>query len=281
MANKNTPAPINPGAVAPVDDEAWQREMEGFVNDEAATTEGISSGSFIGVDATGLTLGGSPLPNPMRCIILGSVRQNLYYPGEYVEGQRTPPTCFAVGTMGGHEADMVPAAGVEDEQNDKCRDCPQNAWESGKGKAKACKNTIRLAVLPLADDENPSNLVAQDPLLLSIPPTSLRAYKQYTKQLQGAGTAPPAVWSYIGVGPHKDYRIAFEFFVDPNGESWRVEPELRGLVLQKREIAKSELESMSVPQRASEESAPPPPSDDAEAPKPGRRVRKSSRRSEM
>ena len=51
-----------------------------------------------------------------------------------------------------------------------CASCPYNQFGSGRGNSKACKNTHRVYLLR----ENESL-----PILLTLPPTSLRAFKDY------------------------------------------------------------------------------------------------------
>lgn len=51
-----------------------------------------------------------------------------------------------------------------------CASCPYNQFGSGKGNSKACKNTHRVYLLR----ENETL-----PILLTLPPTSLRAFKDY------------------------------------------------------------------------------------------------------
>ena len=51
-----------------------------------------------------------------------------------------------------------------------CASCPYNQFGSGKGNSKACKNTHRVYLLR----ENEAL-----PILLTLPPTSLRAFKDY------------------------------------------------------------------------------------------------------
>ena len=51
-----------------------------------------------------------------------------------------------------------------------CASCPYNQFGSGKGNSKACKNTHRVYLLR---ENEPL------PILLTLPPTSLRAFKEY------------------------------------------------------------------------------------------------------
>ena len=51
-----------------------------------------------------------------------------------------------------------------------CASCPYNQFGSGKGNSKACKNTHRVYLLR---ENEPL------PILLTLPPTSLRAFKDY------------------------------------------------------------------------------------------------------
>lgn len=87
---------------------------------------------------------------------------------ENAEDQR--PTCYS-------SNGITPDASVEHPQCSNCANCPHNAWGSagGSSKGKACADYIRIALAePSALDE---------PILLRVPPASIRAVGEYGKQL--------------------------------------------------------------------------------------------------
>jgi hypothetical protein len=119
-----------------------------------------------------------------------------YYKGGFVEGSAEPPTC-----MSGNG--VVPDAQSIDKQAATCALCPKNRWGSDErqdgtaGKGKACKDTKRLAVVPLDDIENDT---FGGPMLLRVPPASLQDVATYGKAVNKLG------YHYYGVAT----RIGFD-----------------------------------------------------------------------
>ena len=73
----------------------------------------------------------------------------------------------------------------------KCASCPLNEFGSGEGGAgKACKNMKNIYLLRSGD---------MIPLLISMPPTSLKAFKNYANNLRFAGRGFSSVVTVIGL----------------------------------------------------------------------------------
>lgn len=102
-----------------------------------------------------------------------------FYKGKYVEGSDEKPTCYS-------NDGINPAPDAQNRQFKNCALCPRNQWgsritEDGK-KAKECSDVKRLAVVPMAH--------LNDPMLLRVPPTSLKAWDQYVKSVMKRGFLP-------------------------------------------------------------------------------------------
>jgi hypothetical protein len=99
------------------------------------------------------------------------------YDKDNSEGQK--PDCYS--------ADGVaPAADAEKPQAKKCATCPHNQWGSkvsdrGATKGKACSDTVRMAVAAVGR--------INDPMLLRVPPASIRALGEYGQMLAKRGVA--------------------------------------------------------------------------------------------
>lgn len=109
-----------------------------------------------------------------------------FYASNYEEGSAEKPDCYS-------NDGIRPAADAENPQCKTCALCPQSQWgsrttESGK-KGKACSEVKRLAVAA------PGQL--NDPMLLRVPPTSLRNWDQYVDMLKKRGATPPQVVTKI------------------------------------------------------------------------------------
>jgi hypothetical protein len=127
---------------------------------------------------------------PLKLVILDFVAAHNYYEGAFDRDNIVPPNCFAIGT---NPTQMVPSANSPDKQADNCQTCPMNQYGSA-GKGKACKNSRLLAVLPPdADADTPV-------MVLSVPPTSIKAFDAYvTAVAQKFGMAPAGVVTEISM----------------------------------------------------------------------------------
>lgn len=163
-------------------------EFSKYVNrDKASATSAgwpyaSTQGSTPVMTCAGAKLGNARGGPELEAIVLGGNRVNSFYQGEFTPGKPTPPSCYAIADpdweSGEVEAKLRPPADLASKEHDDCAGCPQNAFGSGRGNSKACKNTVRLALLP-ADAKDYSKA---DGLMLSVPPTSLRAWSSYVGQ---------------------------------------------------------------------------------------------------
>ena len=126
---------------------------------------------------------GSKFPAPaINVVILKAQRElsrTLYPPGSYVDGDNKRPACWS-------SDGVKPDDAVPDPVNPVCATCPKDAWGSGatpaSPKAKACQQRRRVVVVPYADDL--SNAEQGGPVLLSVPPGSLRNLDEYSGLLK-------------------------------------------------------------------------------------------------
>jgi hypothetical protein len=96
-------------------------------------------------------------------VIVDQHKINAYWPGDF-SGEGTPPQCYS------HDG----KTGTGDPGGD-CESCPQAKWGTGKKeRGRACKNMRRLYVLRSGETL---------PVVLTLPPTSLKAYKDFVKKL--------------------------------------------------------------------------------------------------
>jgi hypothetical protein len=128
-----------------------------------------------------------------------------YFPDAYVEGASEGPACYS--TDG-----KVPDQGVPQRQNAVCATCKWSQWGSrvtdGGKRAKACQETRRLAVVPLANIENE---LMGGPMLLRVPPMSLSNLSNYSDFLASKGASFETVATRIGFDENVAYpRLTFE-----------------------------------------------------------------------
>ena len=99
------------------------------------------------------------------------------YDKDTSEGQK--PDCYS-------NDGVEPAADAQNKQAKKCATCPHNQWgsrisEKGATKGKACNDTVRMAVAAAG--------MLNDPMLLRVPPASIRALGEYGQTLAKRGVA--------------------------------------------------------------------------------------------
>lgn len=93
------------------------------------------------------------------------------------ESENQKPDCYS-------QDGVAPAADSKTPQAKKCATCPHNQWgsritEKGASKGKACSDTVRMAVAPAGQ--------INDPMLLRVPPASIKALGEYGQMLAKRG----------------------------------------------------------------------------------------------
>jgi hypothetical protein len=143
-----------------------------------------ASGSNISVKGRIFRLpDGKTSPGPLNCIVVDYVNKNMYYEDDYVEGEFSPPDCFAIGRI---IKEMKPHESVEKPINEQCVDCEFNQFGS-KGRGKRCGNNIMLAILP-EDFTDDSELFT-----LKVSATALQPWTKYVRELEANGVDPVQV----------------------------------------------------------------------------------------
>jgi hypothetical protein len=117
-----------------------------------------------------------------------------WYEGLYSEGDNAPPDCWS--TNG-----LKPDVGVPKMQCPTCVGCQWNVWgskvnrDTGEAtRGKACMDSKRLAVVPVGDIENK---YYGGPMMLNVPPTSLKRLGPYQNALEANGFHYAAVWTRL------------------------------------------------------------------------------------
>lgn len=113
---------------------------------------------------------------PLNLIILDWRITHAYYTGVYDPAKRAAPVCFAMSKT----LDCAPdASKIESPKNKDCASCPFNEYGSGSNnKGKACKETRRLAVIPV------DATIETVPFILDVSPTGIKGFDAYISQLK-------------------------------------------------------------------------------------------------
>jgi len=153
----------------------WDEELANIAKKNAAGTK-VSHGEFVSFGGGKMSYGGVQIPgDELRCIIIGHVNHNAFYSTSYDPDNPQPPDCYAFGQ---EPEDMAPHDAATDKQNDSCAECPMNQWGSD-GKGKACKNTVRLAVIPEDAIENIGDISKAEVVYVPISVTSVKNFNAY------------------------------------------------------------------------------------------------------
>lgn len=170
---------------------------------------------------------GEEHPGPINAIIVDFVSANFFYEGAFDPNDITPPLCAAIGP---EPSTLKPYDDATEKQCDTCAACPQNQWNSGRGKGKACQNTRLLALLPTdADAET-------DLMILKVSPTALKNFDGYVASIARSFQAPPiAVVTEISLDANLDFP-SLRF-----GNPQPVDPALLQLALARKEEARTRL----------------------------------------
>jgi len=173
-----------------------------------------------------MSINDDPIPNnEIAVIILDSIHENSYFEDDYVKGEQQSPACYAIARS---NDDLKPHNDAESPQAENCGKCALNAFGS-KGRGKACGNRERLIVISAGtlkrgsfEAFNAEDLKDSEMYFLKVPPTSLRGYAEYTKELTtGLLKLPPvgAITKISVAKPKKGEmgtRLNFEFMEPVN-----------------------------------------------------------------
>lgn len=147
--------------------------------------KGGEGGNWISMQDGEFVHGDEILGQPMPVVVLDDRFVHAYYPEAYDEDKPQSPICYAIAK---EEEDLAPHEECEEPQAEKCEDCEFNEYGTdARGKGKACRNVIRIAVTP-AGKISSENEVA----LMNVPPTSMKAYRGHVRK-NNASTGLPSM----------------------------------------------------------------------------------------
>jgi hypothetical protein len=231
------PVPVQQALVPQVDSAdplAFLRQPSAFKEDleryaqEVRDTESQPGLRGIQTRAGLLAIDDEPVPdNKLHIIIVSHIRENQYYVGQYDEENPTTPVCFAHyegKTLEGvyaHEASSQKQnphefLSPEDESQivimSPCGTCPQFVWGSGRGRAKACREVRKLAVIAW-DGLSVDTIGSTTARSLKIPTTSVAGWATYVNALAELGRPPFSVITELSTVP--DAKTVFRMTFKP------------------------------------------------------------------
>lgn len=169
-----------------------------------------SAGKFISMRAGVMMYDSNPVAgNALDTVVVDYVNENAYYEGKFDPDNPVPPVCYAFGRT---EDEMKPHAEAKEPQADSCEECEHNKFGSAEeGRGKACKNIVRMALLP-ASPLTAEAVRKADFAFLKTPVTSVKAWEGYKKSLKALQkTIPIAVVTTISVSPDPKTQFRVNF----------------------------------------------------------------------
>jgi len=253
----------------------WEAQMAADA-DVAAGSQRASGGGgkFLSLRAGVLSFDGNPMPgNQMAVIILADTMENSYYDGAFDPDTPASPKCFAFAKS---EDDLEPHTAVDNDpyferQHDQCAGCPMNEWGSAStGKGKACKNVMRLAMIPagqyvaqgkgrsatyeLETFDDPDHFADAEVVYLKLPVMSVKNYGAYVKQVAGELRRPPhgvLTNIYLEPDPKSQFKVMFEV-ID------KVDAKLLPVIMPRHKITQDSIDFAYSPPMAADEAKPQP-----------------------
>ena len=216
-------------------DAEWAAYAQQFATQVPVTAGGKSLSIKGGV----FSQGDQQLGTMLCAIILDSVALNKYYEGDYVDGAKAVPKCYAYGfppeEMRPHVESMQqhmdvfypqtlnPATG----EVGPCSKCKWNEFgTASRGAGKACKNVDRLALIPagmfvqqrggfgydLKLFTDPQHFATIELNKMDLPVTSVKNYREYSNRIiQETGRPPWGVITVIELAPHPKFQTEVKF----------------------------------------------------------------------
>lgn len=182
---------------------SWQEQMK--ADAKALIETERPSMAIMSLKSGVMSIGDEQVPgNEIDCIILASVTANSWYKDRYDPNVKAIPNCYAIGE--GKAETLVPYAESKERQAETCGECPKFEWGSDPngGRGKWCKERRNMVIIP-ADG-------SADAVLLSIPPTSLKAWANYAREIVATtGMTPVAVITKIKVVPDAKNQFSVRF----------------------------------------------------------------------
>lgn len=139
---------------------------------------------------------------PMKVVVVDYVNMNRYFVGQYNPNAIKGAKCYAINK---DVNQMGPDEAVNHPESESCVSCKFNQWGSSPngGKGKACRNQVRLAVVPPNfDPEDPDE---NEPMLVTMSPTALKSWTSVVTELSGMGKLPVEAVIEISFDPVTTY----------------------------------------------------------------------------
>lgn len=191
-----------------------EKLMEEDVEEESSRAV-AGEGNFISIKGGSFTYQGADIGEEMEVVIVDFANENSYYDGPYNPDEPSSPACWSVSKD--KSIDMVPSQDSPKLQCEDCASCWANEYGSADtGRGKACKNSIRLAVVSQDDFDN---LDAAEVAFIRVPPTSTKNFNKMSNGVRKVHKRPMyGIISRIKFDDNADYETLLFEPVEPIGD---------------------------------------------------------------
>ena len=240
----------------------WKSQLAEQAEIAKGMEKSVGSSAFFSIRGGQLTYNDQSVPgNEMIVVVLDYILENKYYTERYDPDNPAIPECFAFGI---DEDELQPHEDAVAPQNEFCKTCDWNKYKSGEnGKGKACRNSRRLALMSAGsfkhDGAEPTlNTDADfyesaDIVMLGIPPTALRGWAKYVKEVVGLYGVPPlGVFTHVKVQPHATNQVEITF-----AHIGEVTDEMGAMLMQRQDALRNSGELVQPYIPIEEDDAPP------------------------
>lgn len=155
--------------------------------------------------------GDAKFGSELEVVVLDWFYERRYYQGEFDEDKPVGATCYAMGRDATAQVAPAPA------QAATCAECQWDAFGTDRrGKAKACKEIVRLAVTPATFVKEGASITDLPIYLITVPVVSVKRWNQYMKTLRGfiGDFAPVGAYTRVKATTENNLSLYFE----PTGE---------------------------------------------------------------
>lgn len=159
----------------------YKKELAKYAKEDSARLP-TGGGASVSIKGKRFSFQGATLEEPMKAIVIDYGFENSLYEAAYDEENPQSPVCFAMAKI---QEDMSPHETSPKPQSETCHDCPHNQFGSAeKGKGKACKNSIRLALISTETKVlNDEYVKKAESVIMRLPPSSLKHFRGYLKKI--------------------------------------------------------------------------------------------------
>jgi hypothetical protein len=189
----------------------WDEKFATMAKKSSKIVSSIGGDSnFIKLQSGVLQYQGAAIPgNTMDVVVIDHVLLNMLYVGKFDASNPTSPVCFAFGEVA---SEMTPHEDSHDPQNNNegCATCEHNEFGSADtGRGKACKNSVRLALISINDLED---VAGAEVAYMHVPVTSVKLWAGHVRNVDDVHHRPPlGVVTRMTVVPDKDTQFKVQF----------------------------------------------------------------------